>query len=66
MKYIASFSGGKDSAATIILAHLHNEPLDEIIFSEVMFDENTSGEYPAQIDFIKNTCAPLFEKWGYK
>ena len=66
MKYIASFSGGKDSAATIILAHLHNEPLDEIIFSEVMFDENTSGEYPAQMDFIKNTCAPLFEKWGYK
>ena len=62
MKYIASFSGGKDSAATIILAHLHNEPLDEIIFSEVMFDENTSGEYPAQMDFIKNTCAPLFEK----
>ena len=40
MKYIASFSGGKDSAATIILAHENNEPLDEIIFSEVMFDEN--------------------------
>lgn len=45
MKYIASFSGGKDSAATIILAHLQNEPLDEIIFSKVMFDENTSGDY---------------------
>ena len=64
--YIASFSGGKDSLATIILAHENNEPLDEIIFSEVMFDKNISGEYPEQMDFIKNKCAPLFEKWGYK
>ena len=43
-KCIASFSGGKDSTATVILAHEHGEPLDIIIFSEVMFDENTSGE----------------------
>lgn len=27
MKYIASWSGGKDSTASIILAHEHNEPL---------------------------------------
>lgn len=66
MKYIASFSGGKDSAATIILAHEHKEPLDLIVFSEVMFDENTSGELPEQIDFVKNIAFPLFEKWGYK
>ena len=44
MKYIASWSGGKDSTASIILAHEHNEPLDLIIFSEVMFNENISGE----------------------
>lgn len=43
MKYIASWSGGKDSTASIILAHEHNEPLDLIIFSEVMFDETISG-----------------------
>lgn len=66
MKYIASFSGGKDSAATVILAHLHNEPLDEIMFSEVMFDKNISGELPEHIDFIKNVCKPTFESWGYK
>lgn len=46
MRYIASWSGGKDSTASIILAHEHNEPLDLIIFSEVMFDENISGELP--------------------
>lgn len=66
MKYIASWSGGKDSTASIILAHEHNEPLDLIIFSEVMFDENTSGELPEHIDFIKNKCIPLFKSWGYK
>lgn len=66
MKYIASFSGGKDSTATIILAHEHNEPLDLIIFSEVMFDKNISGELPEHIDFIKNKAFPLFESWGYE
>lgn len=66
MEYIASFSGGKDSAATIILAHEHNEPLDEIIFSEVMYSETVSGELPEHIDFVKNVAFPLFESWGYK
>lgn len=66
MKYIASWSGGKDSTASIILAHEHHEPLDLIIFSEVMFDENISGELPEHIDFIKNKAIPKFEKWGYE
>lgn len=66
MKYIASWSGGKDSTASIILAHENNEPLDLIIFSEVMFDKNISGELPEHIDFIKNKCIPLFECWGYE
>ena len=66
MKYIASWSGGKDSTASIILAHEHNEPLDLIVFSEVMFDENISGELPEHIDFIKNKAIPVFESWGYE
>ena len=37
-RYIASCSGGKDSLATILLAAEKNEPLDEVIYSEVMFD----------------------------
>lgn len=52
MTYICSCSGGKDSVATIILAHEKGYPLDEVIFSEVMFDENISGELPEHIDFI--------------
>lgn len=66
MKYIASWSGGKDSTASIILAHEHNEPLDLILFSEVMFDKTISGELPEHIDFIKNKGIPLFEGWGYE
>ena len=66
MKYIASWSGGKDSTASIIPAHEHNEPLDLIIFSEVMFDDNISGELPEHIDFIKNKAIPVFESWGYE
>jgi 3'-phosphoadenosine 5'-phosphosulfate sulfotransferase (PAPS reductase)/FAD synthetase len=66
MKYIASCSFGKDSIATVILAHLHNEPLDLIVFSEVMFDENISGEHPLHIDFIYNKAIPIFESWGYE
>lgn len=64
--YIASWSGGKDSTASIILAHEHGEPLDLIIFSEVMFDKEISGELPEHIDFVKNKAIPLFGKWGYK
>ena len=66
MKYLASWSGGKDSTASIILAHERNEPIDAIIFSEVMFDKNISGELPEHIDFIKNKCIPLFDSWGYE
>ena len=66
MKYIASWSGGKDSTASIILAHEHNEPLDLIIFSEVMFDKEISGELPEHIDFIKNRAISIFESWGYE
>lgn len=66
MKYICSCSGGKDSVATIILAHEKGYPLDEVIFSEVMFDKNISGELPEHIDFINNVLKPQCKEWGYK
>lgn len=68
LKYICSWSGGKDSTASIILAHQNDEPLDVIIFSEVMFDlkGDISGENPDHIHFIRNIAKPLFESWGYQ
>ena len=61
-KYIASCSGGKDSVATLLLAAQHNEPLDEAVFSEVMFNQNTSGEVPEHRDFIYDRLKPFCEK----
>lgn len=61
MKYIASCSGGKDSVATLILTKIHNEPLDMVVFAEVMFDETTSGEMPEHIEFVTNTLKPWVE-----
>ena len=52
MKYVASCSFGKDSLATILLALMHNEPLDEVVYCEVMFDAGVSGEVPEHRDFI--------------
>lgn len=66
MKYIASCSFGKDSIAQIILAHLHNEPLDVIVYSEVMFDEDISAEIPEHREFIYGKAIPTFESWGFK
>lgn len=68
LKHILSWSGGKDSTASIILAHLNNEPLDVIVFCEVMYDKkrNISGENPKHIDFIWNKAKPIFESWGYE
>ena len=61
-KYVASCSGGKDSVATLLLAAQHKEPLDEAVFSEVMFDQNTSGEVPEHRDFIYDRLKPFCEK----
>ena len=60
--YIASCSFGKDSIATILLALEHNEPLDRVVFAEVMFDHQRgiSGEIPEHIEWIYSTGLSLF------
>lgn len=66
-KHIVCWSGGEDSTATIILAHLNGVPIDEIIFAEVMYDKvrNISGEHPLQMEFVYKAKS-IFESWGYK
>lgn len=64
--YIASCSFGKDSIATLLIALEHNEPINEVIFSEVMFSETISGEIPEHINFINNIAIPYFEAKGLK
>ena len=65
-KFIASCSFGKDSVATLLLALKHNEPLDEAVYCEVMFDKGISGEVPEHRDFIYRTAIPALERMGVK
>lgn len=64
--HIASCSFGKDSIATILLALENNEPLDRVVFSEVMFDisRNISGEIPEHIEWMHQTAIPKLEQMG--
>ena len=66
--HIASCSFGKDSIATILLALENNEPLDRVVFSEVMFDHsrNISGEIPEHIEWVHSTAIPKLEQMGVK
>ena len=66
--HIVCWSGGKDSTATIVLAHEHGLPIDLIIICLVWFDKKRKiyAEHPEAIEWIFNHAIPLFESWGYK
>ena len=65
-KYIATCSGGKDSIATILLALEHGEPLDEVVWVEVMFNKELSGEVPEHREFIYSKLKPFCEENGIR
>lgn len=66
--HIASCSFGKDSIATILLALKHNEPLDRVVYSEVMFDNDKgiSGEPPEHANWIHKVAIPKLQSLGLK
>ena len=66
MKYIASCSFGKDSLAMIIKIKELGMPLDEVLYCEINFDEETSGETPEMYAFIKKAEKILLDKYGIK
>lgn len=68
MKTYLSWSGGKDSTASVVLAHINKIPIDLIIISLPFFDKakDIYADHPLHIDFIFNKAIPLFESWGYK
>lgn len=67
MKRYISWSGGKDSTASIILCHELGIHVDEIIFCEVMFDHKRgiSAEDPEQIKWINEIAIPKIKSFGY-
>ncbi|WP_195615491.1 phosphoadenosine phosphosulfate reductase [Intestinimonas butyriciproducens] len=66
MKYISSCSFGKDSLSTVLIAIEHDEPIDEAVCCEVMFDEHISGEVPEHREFIYEQAKPYLEQHGIK
>ena len=65
---IVSWSGGKDSTATIILAHQMGIKIDLIITALVMFDNKRGiyGENPKKVDWMLNHAIPTIKGWGYR
>lgn len=61
MRYIAGCSGGKDSVAQLLLIKQYGLPLDEVVYCEVMFSTDISGEVPEHRDFIYMRVKPFVE-----
>lgn len=64
MKYVASCSFGKDSLAMLIKIKELGLPLDEVIYVDIMFDDNISGETPEMASFISKAEKILKEKFN--
>lgn len=68
MGNIISWSGGKDSTATIILAHELGIPIDAVVIALLYFDKER-GIYaadPDHIDWLMGFAVPKIRSWGYK
>ena len=69
-KYAHSWSGGKDSTASILLDYIHNDPplAKTIVYSEIMYDNKRgiSGEIPEHIEWINNFAIPRLESMGFE
>lgn len=69
-EYVHSWSGGKDSTASILLDYIHNSPpvARKVIFAEVMFDRERgiSGELPEHIEWIDTIAIPRLESMGFE
>lgn len=64
MKYIASISFGKDSLAMLIKILELGLPLDEVIYCDIKFDKNISGEMPLMADWIPKAEEILKKQFG--
>jgi 3'-phosphoadenosine 5'-phosphosulfate sulfotransferase (PAPS reductase)/FAD synthetase len=63
VKYVASVPFGKDSLAMLIKIKELGLPLDEVIYVDIMFDDNISGETPEMASFITKAEKILKEKF---
>lgn len=62
--WFVSWSGGKDSTATIILMHENKIPIKKIIYIRMMWDETIPATMPEINSFVDRT-SEVFRSWGY-
>ena len=61
---IFSLSFGKDSMATLILAAEQGIPIDRVLYVEVKFNDEISGEHPIMAEWIPTAEKRLKELFG--
>ena len=62
--WVVSWSGGKDSTATIILCHKYGIPIKRIIYVRMMWDDKLPATLPVMTEFV-DRAKEVFESWGY-
>ena len=66
MKNIAFLSFGKDSMAQLIVAHKLGIKIDDVVYCEIRYDEDTSAEHPLMAEWIPKAEKILLDKFGIK
>lgn len=64
MKYVLSLSFGKDSMALLIEVIKRKLPLDYVIFCDIRFNDEISGEHPIMAQWIPEAEKILKDKFG--
>ena len=64
MKYVLSLSFGKDSMAMLIEVIKRKLPLDYVIFCDIKFNNEISGEHPLMAHWIPQAEQILKSKFG--
>lgn len=67
-RHIFCWSGGKDSTASVIIAHEKQLPVDCVVMCIIWFDKSRGiyAENPKHMQWVLDYAKPLFESWGYR
>ena len=64
MKYVLSLSFGKDSMAMLLEIIKRKLPLDYVIFCDIKFNNEISGEHPLMAEWIPQAEKILKDKFN--
>lgn len=64
-RWTVSWSGGKDSTATILLMRQYGIPIEHIIYVRMMWDDTLPATLPVMNEFVDRVTV-IFRDWGYR